>query len=271
MYQMEGREEPDPDGGAGDLELRIADSNGESLYTKLYENAVYTDITHIWIAAPALADAVRVDIRDNGTVVGSLLRSAHSPSVTILAPEPGGVITNATTLSWTTSDADGDSVAVYLQYSHDGGQQWQPLAWDVLAGSMLFDPSEHPGAVDGQGRLRVTASDGFNSTTAEVGALTVGANRAPTVTIMAPDDGATYEYGSNVTLIADAQDREDWFVDSAQLGWTSSVDGPLGSGRLINTASGALPNLSAGVHLVTVTAVDSQGLIGTASVTISIQ
>jgi hypothetical protein len=54
----------------------------------------------------------------------------------------------------------------------------------------------------------------------------------------------------------------DGFIPATRLSWTSNLDGPLG------TTGDIFARLSAGTHIVTLSALDSAGLTGTASVTV---
>ena len=57
--------------------------------------------------------------------------------------------------------------------------------------------------------------------------------------------------GININFSATASDDEDGDI-SADIAWSSNVDGPLGSGASINTAS-----LSLGAHVITAEVTDS--------------
>src|SRR5207249_11808147 len=53
-------------------------------------------------------------------------------------------------------------------------------------------------------------------------------------------------------------------IPDAQISWSSSQDGPLGTGGVLSKT------LTAGVHTITLTAVDSKGLSATSQVTINV-
>ncbi len=90
-------------------------------------------------------------------------------------------------------------------------------------------------------------------------------NQPPVVTITAPSAGAIVAQGAPLTLTGSANDPEDGVLTGASLAWSSSRDGALGTGTSITTAS-----LSAGTHTITLTATDSRGARGTASVSITV-
>jgi subtilisin len=56
-----------------------------------------------------------------------------------------------------------------------------------------------------------------------------GGNTAPTVTITSPDDGASFPSGTSINFAGSASDTEDVDLTSS-LAWTSSLDGPIGTG-----------------------------------------
>ena len=89
-------------------------------------------------------------------------------------------------------------------------------------------------------------------------------NTAPAVTISSPTGGSTVTEGDVVVFAAAADDVEDGDV-SASINWLSSLDGLIGSGASVSTAS-----LSAGEHTVMAEAVDSQGASGSSMVTLNV-
>ena len=78
-------------------------------------------------------------------------------------------------------------------------------------------------------------------------------NKAPTVTITAPPTNWRVAQGNPVTFAATATDPEDGDV-SANVIWTSSKDGQIGTG-----ASITLSNLSKGRHRITASVTDGAG------------
>src|SRR5439155_1373698 len=84
------------------------------------------------------------------------------------------------------------------------------------------------------------------------------AGRSPTVTITAPASGAVVAAGDPVAFAAAASDPEDGSL-TASIRWTSSLDGPLGTGGTIRTTA-----LRIGTHTITAAVTDSGGLTGSA-------
>lgn len=119
----------------------------------------------------------------------------------------------------------------------------------------------------GAHRIVLTATDRSGRTGLASITLTVvrpGANRPPVVTITRPTNGATLVLGMATPLQGSATDLEDGALQGASLVWRSNVDGALGSGASV------MATLTQGVHALTLTATDSMGATGSASVTVSV-
>ncbi|MEO8334225.1 MAG: PKD domain-containing protein [bacterium] len=90
-------------------------------------------------------------------------------------------------------------------------------------------------------------------------------NRAPTAAITSPVNNASYVQGASVTFTGTGTDPEDGTLSGVSLVWSSSKDGVIGTGASVATST-----LSAGTHSITLTAKDSQGATGVASVTVTV-
>jgi hypothetical protein len=94
--------------------------------------------------------------------------------------------------------------------------------------------------------------------------ITVNVDSIPVVTIDAPADGATFAAGATVNLSATATDAEEGDL-TAQISWSSSVDGALGNGGGL-----AVDTLSAGTHTITASVTDAGGQTGSDQITVTI-
>jgi subtilisin family serine protease len=90
-------------------------------------------------------------------------------------------------------------------------------------------------------------------------------NQSPTAIIALPANGSVLVSGTPVTFVGAGNDFEDGLLTGSSLVWTSSVDGQIGTGVSFTTSS-----LSAGTHVITLTASDVLGFTGTATRTITI-
>ncbi len=190
---------------------------------------------------------------------------------------PDGGVTDTAPVATITSPANASLV--------DEGQAIELLgsATDledgVLTGGALVWTSDRAGVIGsgarvsftnaalGAHRIVLTATDRAGRTGIASISLTVvrpGTNRPPVVTIAAPVNGALLALGTAAMLRGTATDVEDGALTGASLSWTSSLDGALGTGVML------APMLTQGVHTLTLTATDSMGATGTASVTVSV-
>jgi hypothetical protein len=110
----------------------------------------------------------------------------------------------------------------------------------------------------------VTDSGGLSGSDAITVTIDSSPNTAPTATITAPADGSSFTEGDSVTFTGTASDTEDGDI-SANLSWTSSLDGAIGSGASFSTSS-----LSVGTHTITASVTDSGGLSGSDAITVTV-
>ena len=117
-----------------------------------------------------------------------------------------------------------------------------PEVGDASAGSSLV-------RVDMAGSWQITSSPTPNATTLPP----PSSNETPVVTITAPGDGSSFGAGASIAFAGTASDTEDGDI-TANLSWTSNLDGTLGSGGSFSFS------LSTGVHTITASVTDSGGL-----------
>jgi hypothetical protein len=89
------------------------------------------------------------------------------------------------------------------------------------------------------------------------------ANEPPAVSITNPADGASFDPGATILFEGTASDLEEGDL-TASLGWTSSIDGQMGTGGSL------FGILSDGSHTITASVTDSGGKVGSASVSITV-
>jgi Concanavalin A-like lectin/glucanases superfamily len=90
-------------------------------------------------------------------------------------------------------------------------------------------------------------------------------NTAPTASISQPANGSTFTTGTPITFTGTAFDNEDAGLTGSSLTWTSSLNGSIGSG-----GSFTISSLSVGIHTIIASVIDSGGLVGSASVTVTV-
>lgn len=210
-------------------------------------------------------DHVVISNPSTGKKLAELIRSANSPRGELLKPTQGETLDGEVAVKWSGSDADGDSLTYFLQYSPDGGNTFVPLTVYSKENTCSFDTSDVPASVGDKGLLRLTVSDGLNNWRDEVSGLSIGGGNPPWVFNVSPNDGSTHLKAATIFLHASAWDLEDKFMDGTSLEWTSDVDGFLGNGRLLTVA-----DLSVGTHVITITGTDTDLMQDSDSVTITI-
>lgn len=212
-----------------------------------------------WIPAPA--GLTRVVLEGGGKVLGERKLSASVPQVEVVAPTAGSALAGAFTLEWQGRDADGDALRYDVLVSPDGGETWTVVARQITATKHELEADQLPAS--GRTRFRILAYDGFATAHAETGDLSVSNSGPKLVLITGPAGGSTYALNDLVVLSGRASDLEDKMVE--KLAWTSDRDGELGIGPEVATR-----DLSAGEHVITLKATDSQGLTGEATVRVVI-
>jgi len=188
--------------------------------------------------------------------------SPHAPEITLDSPGAGEEWGGRHSVSWTATDADGDDLSFALLYSHDGGENWIPMALSLTDTAAVVDMETLPGGE--AARIRVLASDGFNTTHVDSPDLMVP-QKAPEVLIGSPTEDGVFGPGEAVPLSGSAHDPEDGTISDVALSWWSDRDGLLGRGSMVIVPG---LELSPGAHTITLRASDSQGAVGTTRVNI---
>jgi hypothetical protein len=215
--------------------------------------------TFLTTFTPPAGKVVRVELLADADVLDSLSFGATAPVVTLSAPAAGLAVSAGLTVAWQSADPDGDKLLHTVQYSYDNGGHWQTLAMDMPplpdTNSMtlvLPTGASIRGSAPNAARIRVMATDGYNTTTALSAGFTV-LNRAPQVTLAAPLAGGSYPAGNALPLSASAIDQEDGVLPDGAYQW--SVDGQL----LGDSPQRSAPGLGGGSHTAAITVTDSAG------------
>jgi hypothetical protein len=125
------------------------------------------------IKVPFPAGATKIALVAGSTPLASVTRSAHAPAISITSPSGGAVWSGRNTITWTASDADGDPLVYSVLTSPDNGSTWLPMETDLTATRFTFDTAEI--SAGNKTLFQVLASDGFNTTAATVGPVTITA------------------------------------------------------------------------------------------------
>lgn len=196
-----------------------------------------------------------------GQLLATVTASAHPPVIALAAPNGGETYGGGPiNVTWTASDPDGDALSYTIQFSSDGGASWDTLIVDWPQQSVTLNSGEL--AATRSGLIRVMASDGFNTVSAQSATTFTIQPHAPVVTINAPLAGSTVIGDQQLFLDSSAVDMQDGLLAGTNVVWKSSLDGALGAGSVITFNA---RNLTEGNHILTVTAVDSFGLTNSAT------
>lgn len=176
------------------------------------------------------------------------------PVVNILLPNSGIQVEEGTLLTFeaTASDTMDGNLSSQIVWLDNGVQFRTGASFTYSALALGFHT------------ITAQATDSHGLTGSASITLAIIARTPPNVTILSPPNDVDYAVGTAVAFSGEAIDAKDGDL-SANLEWTSSLDGPLGSGASFTNAA-----LSPGTHTITASATDSDGLTGSASVIIRI-
>jgi hypothetical protein len=214
---------------------------------------------------PYVQGTRRILITRNGVELASREVSANAPQVTLSSPNGGESLQGDTvTVTWNAADADGDELGYSLLYSFNNGNTWQVVATSLKERFASVDLRELAGS--NNGRFRVIATDGVNTSMDDSDATFIVPRKAPQARIIAPANASAFTTPQTVVFVGEAFDVEEERLDGESLKWVSNRQGLLGSGRSI-AAIGLMP----GIHMITLTARDQSGEEGRASIQVTIE
>lgn len=245
-----------PTGPNAPYTLRLLDASEQVLVDQSFELPELSDHDSVsyplnWLV-PFDTAAAYIVLYQNGDEIARRAISQSSPTVQVLSPNGGEEVSGSLTIAWNAADSDGDSLLYTVQYSPDGGSEWQTLAANHIAQTLVVDDlTLLPGS--DSALIRVMASDGAN-TGMDVSDQTFKvAAHPPQPTIVAPHANAFLAATAPVRLSGRALDAEDGVLAGEALHWT--VDGQdRGSGEDL-----WIEGLAPGAHQVTLLARDSDG------------
>jgi hypothetical protein len=143
-----------------------------------------------------------------------------------------------------------------------GEPLWETIGMDLTCRQLAVSLNDVAGS--NNARIRVLATDGFNTSTAVSPVFVVG-NKPPKASILSPDSNVIFETGSRVVALGTAFDMEDGSLSPEDLTWNSNIDGFIGMGHQIDLAV-----LSPGIHEIILRGEDSSGQIGSAVITVHV-
>lgn len=228
-----------PEKGEGPYVIEVKDATGASLYRRSFSS---TELQHTGTGGdefseivPMSSNASTIEVSKEGKALGTVTRSPGPPIVAIDSPTAGAELkaNQKAKIAWSASDPDGDPLTYLVEASSDG-KRWELMRAGTKARSMTFSPEQI--TTQGQVTIRVIASDGFNSTAATVGPITVPP-RAAKALIIQPHDGDHVPTNRPLDLLGTVSGRDlpadselEWLLDGKLVGagnrWTVQLAKP---------------------------------------------
>jgi len=207
---------------------------------------------------------ITASVTDSGGNIGDDLITVivnpvpnDAPVVTITAPADGSSYTEGATVEFTGTANDTED-----------GTLTGSLAWSSsIDGSIGTGGSFSISTLSvGTHSISASVTDSGDKTGNDAITITVNPvpNDAPVVSISTPANDSTFNLGDSILFAGSASDTEDGDL-TAGLTWSSSIDGPIGSGGSFSTTT-----LSAGTHTITASVTDSGSKTGTDSISVTV-
>lgn len=176
------------------------------------------------------------------------------PAVAITAPANNAVFQQGTSIAFTAQVSDPDQTS----FASDK-IQWVSSVDGNIGTGLSFTKTLSLGTHT----VTATATDSSGQT--GNASISIQVTKGPVVAIQQPTEGAILFSGSPITFSATVTDSTEPSFPASGIQWKSSLDGDLGTGASVVHA------LTNGNHTITVTATDTHGLGGQASVHVTVQ
>lgn len=250
----------------GSYAIRFDDASGQTLAIHKFDplDQVEDSPKIFYLALPWPQNTHRVLLIQGDQVLASRVVSVHAPSIGSLTPI-GGVLQGNTTISWSATDDDGDSLLYAVQFSADSGTTWQTLVSNWPTNTLDIDFDILPKTSNGV--LRVLASDGILTAQAQTRNPIIIQPAPPIAIINDPTNGAHFLNNQALVLSGQGYDKDDGELVGQSLQWISNRDGSLGYGQSLVIDSSTL---SEGDHKITLTVTDNDGQVTQSTTSIHI-
>jgi hypothetical protein len=256
-----------PQPASSSFQLLSRDSAGRILArTNLFAQLTHDNHGASYLAFQATVPARTVhsiSVTANGSVLTTRVRSPKPPRVHVLAPvhlaRVGG--RRSVTVRWKATEAGHAHLVVAVSYSADGGRHWRVIYLGPNRGRALLPSWYFAGSRDA--RIRVTASDGFDQTSATSARFTA-LGSPPQVAIAGPLHGLRIAGDARLTLSGTAFDQNLHVLRGRRLEWFDGTVA-LGHGATLNA-----PPLPAGRNRIRLVARDAAGRTASATVMIRV-
>jgi hypothetical protein len=204
------------------------------------------------LTLPFDKDAEHIKLLHDNKEIAVRSKSPNAPVLDISSLSNISELKGKLTLSWKASDADGDPLIYSVDYSTNNGNSWMPMRVLLSQPSTEVDADFLPGT--NQGLLRVSVSDGFNTSTSQISHVISVSKKKPEITMLPLISSEKESFP--LVIEATAFDCEDGPIsDETSFIWTSDKDGTIATGHWA-----VLNDLSEGRHILTLTVIDSDGI-----------
>ena len=165
--------------------------------------------------------------------------SEEKPQVR-LTWETSDLVSGRQTITWEGNHSLNHHLQYFLRYTHTNGEKWQRIGLRTEEPHQEIDFDQLPGGKNC--RVSIVATDGVNTTTSISMPFQVEIKPCKAM-IFSPEDGAAFAIKSHILFQGQGFYMEETKAETEDLVWTSSIDGELGRGALVQTKE-----LSAGRH-----------------------
>jgi len=239
----------------GEYAIELLDENGKALLTKSFFVSFVDveggelDTVDFHFQVPAREYTAKILLTLQGQTLDVLEVSENPPTIQIDEPQPGAKWeTGRQTIKWTAQDPDQDPLSFTILYSPNEGQTWHPVAWAVQGQSYDVHTNLLPGG--NGGRIRVVATDGFNTKHADTGGRFYVQGNPPEAHIGQPEEGTQFASGETIVFEGQGYDMEDGFLPDEAFLWSYG-------GKGFGTGSQVTARFPEGTYEVVLTVVDS--------------
>lgn len=259
---------PTPTIFPGDFTLEVRDVTGlETLLSVPFIGSFIdsegeeVDFAYFNYQIPFPSGGAQVVLLHGNDVIDVISASANPPSVAITSPIGGENWIDEAEIMWDAVDADGDELIFSLFYSPDEGLNWYPIKSGIKGNSYSVNVGRLPGGSGG--KIRIIATDGFNTVTEDSSGVFVVPDPGVLVAIQSPIMGSKFSGGEVINLVGSGYKVTGEAFDESSLVW-SIDDEAVGIGDEIDV------QLSPGVYTIALTAYGEEGIRGTDSIEITV-
>lgn len=176
-------------------------------------------------ALPFFPNTAALEIFRGRQQLARVERPANSPLVSKLTIEKDE---KQWSLSWKAKHPDNLPLEYMVWVTLDDGKRWHRIGHELQKPAFRFDPNGLAGGA--HCRLRVYASDGFNTTYTQSETFKLPL-KPPVVTPLNFEDGDTLPAHRPILLEAVAISHRDGSLEPEQITWHSNIQGELGKGE----------------------------------------